>query len=110
MHVYLHSEGSNLSDKDEVVYWGQIYEVDGSSVEDSIETDPMEWKGKRIEINGSVMDGWGLEPCSVASFTMVEVTEDFSEYDDDDDDDDDEEDENNNYDDYPDLGDVGVFE
>jgi len=40
---------------------------------------------KTVEINGSVLDGWGLEPLPVARFTMIEETQ---EYDDDDDDDD----------------------
>ena len=35
------------------------------------------------------MDGWGLEPCSVARFTMVEVTEDSHDDDEEDDDEDD---------------------
>ncbi len=47
------------------------------------------------------MDGWGLEPCSVARFTMVEVTEDSHDDDDDDDDndddDDDDDDDDGNY-------------
>lgn len=93
-----YSEGSDLSQKDEVVYWGKIYELDGSSVEDNIDDDPINWRGKKIEINGSVMDGWGLEPCSVARFTMVEVTEDSHDDDDDDDDnDDDDDDDDGNY-------------
>mmetsp|Transcript_2078 Transcript_2078/g.2935 ORF Transcript_2078/g.2935 Transcript_2078/m.2935 type:complete len:494 (+) Transcript_2078:75-1556(+) len=85
-----YSEGPGLTQKDEVTYWGKIYEVDVSQKEDSIEDDPTTWKGAKIEINGSVMQGWGLEPCSVARFTMVEKTEDEVDDDDDDDDDDDE--------------------
>ena len=83
-----YSEGPYLSHLDDVSYWGEIYELDGAVEEDNIEDDPAEWKGTRIEINGAVMIGVGLEPCSIARFTMIEKTEDDFDYDDDDDDDD----------------------
>lgn len=70
------SEGSYLSSLDDVSYWGKIYELDVAVEEDSIEDDPSAWKGTRIEINGAVMMGVGLEPCSIAQFTMIEKTED----------------------------------
>jgi len=97
-----YSEGSTLSSKDDVAYWGKIYEVDDSAAkEDKIDDDPLEWKEKRIEINGSVMIGVGLEPCSDARFTMIEKTEndDFDDDDDEDDDDDDEDDDDDDEDD-----------
>ena len=45
---------------------------------------------KAVEINGSVLDGLGLEPLPVARFTMIEETEvgDDDDLDDDDDDED----------------------
>mmetsp|Transcript_27030 Transcript_27030/g.31939 ORF Transcript_27030/g.31939 Transcript_27030/m.31939 type:complete len:456 (-) Transcript_27030:51-1418(-) len=88
------SEGSTLSQKDEVTYWGQIYKVDVGELEDegSVDDEPSQKKGIRVEINGSVMSGCGLEPCSSARFTMIEKTEDDVEYDDDNSDDDDDDD------------------
>jgi hypothetical protein len=74
-----------LSQKDAVSYWGKIYEVEkGLGQENQISTDPTR-DGKRIEVNGNVMDGWALEPCSVARFTMVEITEEDEETDEEDD-------------------------
>ena len=48
----------------------------------------------RVEINGSVMSGCGLEPCSSDRFTMIEKTEEDTEYYND----------NSDDDDIPDLG------
>jgi hypothetical protein len=45
---------------------------------------------KAVEINGSVLDGLGLEPLPVARFTMIEETEVGDDDDLDDDDDEDE--------------------
>mmetsp|Transcript_13918 Transcript_13918/g.21151 ORF Transcript_13918/g.21151 Transcript_13918/m.21151 type:complete len:582 (+) Transcript_13918:314-2059(+) len=105
-----YSEGSTLSQQDDVAYWGKIYEVDVAQSEDKIDDDPLNWKGTKIEINGSVMLGVGLEPCSIARFTMIEKTED-DYYDDDEEDDDDEDDIDDDYDDLPDLrDDIGSFE
>ncbi len=107
-----YSEGSTLSQKDDVAYWGKIYEVDVSEREDNIDDNPLDWKGTKIEINGSVMLGVGLEPCSIARFTMIEKTEDDS-YDDEDDDEDDDNDDNDDIDDddLPELdNDIGSFE
>jgi len=99
------SEGTHLSEKDDVSYWGEIYEVDAAAAEDSIEDIPCDWRGTKIEINGAVMMGVGLEPCSVAQFTMIEKTEENGPYDDDEEDDDDDDD------DFPTLGDdIGSFE
>ena len=93
------SEGLHLNNQDDVSYWGKIYEVDAAVEENCIEEDPMEWKGTRIEINGAVMLGIGLEPCSVARFTMIEKTEQ---------DDDDGDDDDSDQDDLP--IDIGSFE
>ena len=88
-----------------MAYWGKIYEVDGSNEEDSIDSDPMEWKGTRIEINGSVMQGVGLEPCSIARFTMIEKTEEDYDFEDD------EEEDLEDDDDFPHPKfDIGSFE
>ena len=62
--------------------------------QDSIEVDPAQWGGKKIEVEGAIMVGWGLEPCSIARFKMIEMDDDMLEEDDDDEDEDeDEEDE-----------------
>jgi hypothetical protein len=81
-----YSEGLHLNHQDDVSYWGKIYEVDGAAEENFIHDEPIDWKGTRIEVNGAVMVGIGLEPCSVARFTMIEKTEQDNdeEYDDDD--------------------------
>ena len=121
------SQGTHLTHMDDVSYWGKIYEVDAAVEEDSINDDPADWKGTKIEINGAVMLGVGLEPCSVARFTMIEKTEEDDyedDYDDDDDEDEDDnygnfgepsadydmdsEDENDDYDELP--SDIGSFE
>jgi len=105
------SEGSTLSQKDEVTYWGQIYKVDVDELEDEdiVDDDLLQEKGIRVEINGSVMSGWGLEPCSTARFTMIEKTEDDMEYYDDNSDDDDDDDDIEEY--IPNLSDdIGSFE
>ena len=85
-------------------------EIDVDEGEDSIDDNPLEWKGTKIEINGSVMLGVGLEPCSIARFTMIEKTED-DYYDDEEDEeyiDDDTDDDNDN---LPELHDgIGSFE
>lgn len=104
------SEGKYLSNQDEVSYWGTIYEVDAAVREDSIEDNPLEWKGTRIEVNGAVMVGIGLEPTSVAKFTMIEKTEEDA-FDEDHDSDDDEDDDDGG-DDFlmPLKDDIGSFE
>ena len=106
------SEGTHLSNQDDVSYWGEILEVDAAAEEDCIMDDPFEWKGTKIEVNGAVMLGVGLEPCSIARFTMIEKTEVDSSDDEDDDDDDDEDDEDDEDDDVLDSlpYDVGSFE
>lgn len=105
------SEGKGLSQKDDVAYWGKIYEVDTVSKEDSIEDNPLKWKGTKIEINGSVMLGLDLEPCSIARFTMIEKTEDdYYDHEDEEDDDEDNNDDNNDSDLSVLSKDIGSFE
>lgn len=81
-----------LTRDDEKAYWGQISEVGkGSDDEESNKQDgpsSEEGEARSVEVNGSVLDGWGLEPTTVAWFTMIEKT-DFMEDDEEDIDDDD---------------------
>lgn len=84
------SEGSSLSKEDDVAYWGQIYKIDSASKEnDDVVDGSTSTRSDRakIEINGSVMFGMDLEPCSIARFTMIEKTEEENYEEDDDDDD-----------------------
>lgn len=74
MYTLPYSEGMSLTQDDEKGYWGQIREVEDDN-EDSIEIDPADWGGKKIEVNGAVMVGWGLEPCSVGRFKMMEIVD-----------------------------------
>lgn len=62
---------------------------------------------KTVEINGSVLDGWGLEPLPVARFTMIEETQEYDDDDDDMDDDDEEEMFRQSLENYADFGDGG---
>ena len=110
------SEGSTLSEKDEVTYWGKIYDVNESKGAAEISTDSknegktIDEKKVKIEVNGSVMMGWGLEPCAVSRFTMIEKTEEDAYYDEEDYDDEDDDDDED-YDDLPELDDnIGMFE
>mmetsp|Transcript_13096 Transcript_13096/g.22451 ORF Transcript_13096/g.22451 Transcript_13096/m.22451 type:complete len:576 (+) Transcript_13096:257-1984(+) len=86
------SEGTSLTQNDEKGYWGKITQVEDAG-KDSIEGDPAEWGSKKIEIKGAVMVGWGLEPCSVGRFKMIEMEDDMLEDDEDDADDEDEDEE-----------------
>eukprot|EP00957_Ditylum_brightwellii_P192173 14628663-Ditylum_brightwellii.AAC.1 len=105
----MQSEGLGLTHNDEKAYWGQIEHVpQGNDDDDDTISDNSskgtaafmdgaskqeeETTGKKglIEVKGSVLDGWGLEPLPVARFTMIEKTDEREEdYDDEDDDDDD---------------------
>lgn len=76
-----------MTQNDEKGYWGIISEVeDGGKA--NRDGDSSQCSNKKIEINGAVMVGWGLEPCSVGKFMMIEVEE---KHDDDEDDDEEEE-------------------
>jgi len=70
-----YSEGIGLTQNDEKGYWGKITEVESPN-HDNIERDHTHLGGKKIEINGAIMVGWGLEPCSVGRFKMIEIEED----------------------------------
>lgn len=83
------SEGTSLTQNDEKGYWGTITEV-ADAGKDSIEDDPAQWGNKKIEIEGAVMLGWGLEPCSVGRFKMIEIEDAMLEEDDDDEEEEDE--------------------
>uniref|UniRef100_A0A7S4RKB1 Uncharacterized protein n=1 Tax=Ditylum brightwellii TaxID=49249 RepID=A0A7S4RKB1_9STRA len=105
----VYSEGLGLTHNDEKAYWGQIEHVPQSNDDDDdtisdnsskgtaafmdgASKQEEETTGKKglIEVKGSVLDGWGLEPLPVARFTMIEKTDEREEdYDDEDDDDDD---------------------
>ena len=82
------SEGNSLTQDDEKAYWGLItQEADGGK--DSIEVDPAEWGDKKIQVEGAVMVGWGLEPTTVGRFKMIEI-EDILEDEDEEEDDEEE--------------------
>lgn len=88
-----YSEGVGLTPDDEKAYWGTISEVGkGSNDEENSGKDHSpkseEEEAKHVEMNGAVLDGLGLEPTTVAWFTMIEKTEGLMDDDDEDDDDD----------------------
>lgn len=61
-------------------YWGTISEVESANDE------------KKIEVEGAVMVGWGLEPTTLGRYKMIEIEDEMLEEDDEEDDDDDEDD------------------
>ncbi|KAL3779846.1 hypothetical protein HJC23_005772 [Cyclotella cryptica] len=71
------SEGMSLTQDDEKAYWGKITQVDTASIENTGD-DCARNVLKKIEIDGAVMVGWGLEPCSVGRFKMIEIEEEIS--------------------------------
>jgi len=106
----VYSEGRALSHEDAKAYWGTIKTPDSERKEDGDETtstdDESEGradaapspvsdasesgnddsKTQRLEVSGSVLDGWGLEPIPVARFILKEVTNEVEEEEDDEDD------------------------
>ena len=65
-------------EEDEKAYWGLItQEPDGGK--DSIKADPSQWGNEKIQIEGAVMVGWGLEPTSTGRFKMIEIEDDLEE-------------------------------
>lgn len=79
----VYSEGRSLTQEDAKTYWGSIgkEEVGGDSHhsktpidQDEVSTSISE-ESNRIEVKGSVMLGWGLEPQPVARFIMREARE-----------------------------------
>jgi hypothetical protein len=103
------SEGNSLSKEDEKTYWGQIsYESDEKNENDkeptakrSTDRGPADNNDNatppRLQVTGSVIYGYGLEPQPVARFIMREATEQTN-LDEDDDDEDEEDDEPPNID------------
>ena len=89
------SEGNFLTQNDERSYWGKIHEVihkRNRLNENKGEHDAT--IERKLEIRGSVMFGWGLEPEPVGKFTMIEQTEIL------DDDDDYDENDSDNFQEY----------
>lgn len=92
-----YSEGRALSHNDAKTYWGEISFADetdstNDTEEDSFageetsdEADPVE---RRLQVKGSVIYGWGLEPQPVARFLMTEAEEEEDDDDEEEDDDD----------------------
>jgi len=75
------SEGTSLTQNDEKGYWGVITDVE-EGVKGSGDGASSIPGNKKIEIHGAVMVGWGLEPCSVGRFKMIEIEELLEEDDD----------------------------
>jgi hypothetical protein len=74
------SEGTSLTQDDEKAYWGTITgkrvpipKVNGT------DTDSTDYIYKKIEIEGAVMIGWGLEPTSTGRFKMMEIEEELDD-------------------------------
>ena len=109
----VYSEGRMLSHEDAKAYWGSIKAEnddddnseeeehakdsnDQTGFEAKAQTDPDSCTNRdkpvRLEVKGSVMDGWGLEPLPVARFIMRESSNELDMLEEDDDDDDEEED------------------
>ncbi|KAI2506550.1 hypothetical protein MHU86_7865 [Fragilaria crotonensis] len=99
------SEGRMLSHDDAKSYWGRINhveddEVDGFDDDDDDDNDDSDRQQRdtptatesnaprRLQVKGSVIVGWGLEPQPVGRFIMREELEE-EDYDEDDDDEDD---------------------
>jgi hypothetical protein len=107
----VYSEGRMLTQEDAKTYWGTIHieqqsdvgheskeSPEATTTRDEVAsptmTEASNDKPERLEVKGSVIMGWGLEPMPVALFIMREVTElDALDYDEDDDDDEDEDEE-----------------
>ena len=73
-----------MTQNDEKAYWGKIKEIDGDD-ENNLES-----KNKKVEIKGSVIMGWGLEPVSVGRYKMIEIEDLVEEEEEDDDEEEDE--------------------
>ena len=92
----VYSEGRMLSHEDAKAYWGTIKTSDDSDDDDKKEEkeidgenlplddltranavdvgdDKGQQEPRRLEVHGSVLDGWGLEPLPVARFILKEV-------------------------------------
>lgn len=69
----VHSEGIGLSQDDGRAYWGKICQEDN-------ESSSLKDESKRIQVNGSVLIGWGLEPFPVDKFIMKEIDVTLEDY------------------------------
>lgn len=65
-----------MTQDDERTYWGKITELEN---EDRTR--------KKIEVEGAIMLGTGLEPCSIGRFRMIEMEEEIYDVDEEGDDD-----------------------
>jgi hypothetical protein len=100
-----------LTNNDAKTYWGWIKDLSAIEAKAKNETNNDDDMGvsetlvtseedspvvgvRKIEIHGSVLDGWGLEPFPEARFIMQERTVDDDEEDEEEDDDDDDDDYN----------------
>ena len=94
------SEGKSLTKEDEKSYWGEISYEDEESDDPTIKagnkdkidekTPDGDPRTKRLQVKGSVIYGYGLEPIPVARFIMREATEGDEEDDEEEEEDDDE--------------------
>jgi len=111
----VYSEGRMLSHEDAKAYWGTIKTSDSDNDDKKEEKDsdsenlPLDDltradavdvgddKGQqdpqRLEVHGSVLDGWGLEPLPVARFILKEVLNEIDVEEEDDEDEEEEDDE-----------------
>ena len=75
----VYSEGRMLTHEDAKTYWGEIRHEGqhGGSENDPAESPAVgsEESANRLEVKGSVMFGWGIEPTPEARFIMREVTD-----------------------------------
>jgi len=62
----------SLTQDDERTYWGKITEVNQSNDKDN---NHAKNECKKVEIDGAIMLGTGLEPCSIGRFRMTEMEE-----------------------------------
>lgn len=99
----VYSEGRMLSHEDAKAYWGTITTITTNNTKDSNHSNSVtgsdashsvkqqsasnddDNKTSRLEVTGSVLDGWGLEPMPVACFIMRETSSELHIVDEDDD-------------------------
>ncbi len=85
------SEGNSISHEDAKSYWGTIGFQETMSNPLNATRNVTSTEAKQlIEVKGSVLFGWGIEPIPEARFIMRELASDESEEEEDEDDDDDE--------------------
>eukprot|EP00586_Coscinodiscus_wailesii_P001023 CAMPEP_0172483546 /NCGR_PEP_ID=MMETSP1066-20121228/10537_1 /TAXON_ID=671091 /ORGANISM="Coscinodiscus wailesii, Strain CCMP2513" /LENGTH=485 /DNA_ID=CAMNT_0013247457 /DNA_START=197 /DNA_END=1654 /DNA_ORIENTATION=+ len=95
----VYSEGIGLTADDERAYWGKIKQITientdndqkdtlSTSSKDNTDTDnnnDESNKKQQLQVKGTVLLGWGLEPQPVGKFTMKEIVHDSNEEDEDD--------------------------